>query len=79
VDLPPAEIELQVNAITQREISEERQHALGLIAENLCNDFRAILDGANREDDCREPIYRALVSIDDGGKFNFPRKAGLYS
>jgi hypothetical protein len=73
---PPAEIKPRINAVIQREVSEERKRSLSLIAENLCSDFSVIL-GANREDDCIEPIYCALVSMDSGAKFSFPRKAGF--
>ena len=73
----PEEIRPRVNAVIQRRISEERKCELSHIAGNLCKDFLHVLNGASREDDCVEPIHRALSSMDSSGKFNFPRKAGI--
>jgi hypothetical protein len=74
---PPEEIQSRINAIIQRKISEERKRQLSRFAENLCKDFIDIFNGASREDDCVEPIHRALSSMDGSRKFQFPRKAGI--
>jgi hypothetical protein len=74
----------RVDAVVQPDISEERKdmskerkRELYRIAEQLCKDFDGVLEGANREDDCVEPIRSALVSMDSDTKFDFPRKAGM--
>ena len=74
---PPEEIQSRINAIIQRKISEERKRQLSRFAENLCEDFIEVFNGASREDDCVEPIYRALSSMDSSREFQFPRKAGI--
>ena len=74
---PPAEVQPRINAVIHREVSAERKRELSSIAENLCNDFLNILDGPSREDDCIEPIHRALSSMDSGREFDFRRKAGM--
>ena len=74
----PDDIQTRINAVIHRRISEERKCELSRIAEDLCNDFIDVLNGASREDDCVEPIHRALSSMDSSNrKFNFPRKAGI--
>jgi hypothetical protein len=74
----PEDIQPRINAVIKRRISEKRKCELSRIAENLCNDFIDVLNGASREDDCVEPIHRALSSMDSSSrKFNFPRKAGI--
>jgi hypothetical protein len=74
---PPEEIQSRINAVIHRKISEERKRQLSRFAENLCKDFIDIFSGASREDDCVEPIHRALSSMDGSRKFQFPRKAGI--
>lgn len=74
---PPKEIRPRINAVIQREISEERKREISLVAEKLCDGFTDVLDGANREDDCVEPIHNALSSMDNSKSFSFPRKAGI--
>jgi hypothetical protein len=74
---PPEEIQSRINAIIQRKISAERKRQLSRFAENLYQDFIDIFNGASREDDCVEPIHRALSSMDSSRKFQFPRKAGI--
>ncbi|KAH0538859.1 hypothetical protein FGG08_004576 [Glutinoglossum americanum] len=73
----PEEIRSRVNAIIQHDISEERKRELSRIAENLCNAFIDIFEGQHREDDCVEPIYHALSSMDGGKNFIFVMKAGI--
>ena len=75
----PDEIRPQINAIVRRTISEERKGQLSRIAEDLCNEFINILEGASKEDDCVEPIHTALSAKDSSKKFRFPRKAGIMS
>ena len=73
----PKEIQPRINAVVQRTVSEERKRELSGIANNLCNEFLTVLEGASREDDCVEPIHHALSTMDSGKKFDFPRKAGI--
>jgi hypothetical protein len=72
----PEEIRPRVNAVVQRTVSQERKRELSRIANDLCNEFVNVLEGASREDDCVEPIHAALSAVDSGKKFSFPRKAG---
>ena len=73
----PAEIQTRVNAIIRQKVSDKRRRELSRVAEKLRVEFIVVLSGASREDDCVEPIHRALSSMDSGGKFTFPRKTGM--
>ena len=73
---PPMEIQPRINSVFQHVVTEERKRQLSRVAKSLCDDFVDVLDGPNREDDCVEPIHRALSSMDNDRKFSFPRKAG---
>lgn len=73
----PKEIRPRIDAIVQRTVSEERKRELYGIANNLCYNFIRVLETADREDDCVEPIHAALFAMDSGEKFGFPRKAGI--
>ena len=72
----PQDIQDRVNAVIQREISEERRLELAYIAGKLCEDFLIVFDGSTREDDCVQPILAALRSMEKGKKLHFLEKAG---
>ena len=72
------ETEIQVNAILQRIIPEERKTELQNIAQQFQNSFIDTLDRASREDDCVEPIIHAITLMGYQESLVFGRKAGTY-
>lgn len=75
----PEETRAQINAVIQREVASERKEKLSLIAQQLSDSFIEVLSTAAGEDDCIEPFYNALSSMDHGGNLTFVRKAGIVS
>lgn len=75
----PADVQSRIDAVTLRKISQKRRGELSCIAKALFNDFRDVLNGASREDDCVEPIHRALAGMNHCNRFQFVRKAGIAS
>ncbi|KAA6406610.1 MAG: hypothetical protein FRX48_09542 [Lasallia pustulata] len=71
---PPKDIQVRIDAVIERETSEERKLEVTAIAQQLCADFVPVLNGAGKEDDSVEPIYRALSVLDKNQKCEFPRK-----
>lgn len=74
---PPKEVQPQIDDVIEREISGERKNQLSHITEILSSDFNDVLIRPSREDDCIEPIYRALHFMDSERKLEFPRKTGI--
>lgn len=75
----PEHVQSRVDAVIHPEISEDRKSILFSIADDLCDAFPDILEVASREDDCVEPISRALEIMNSklfGKVFAFRRKAG---
>lgn len=76
----PDHVQSRIDSIIQPETSEERKIVLFSIIESLCHAFPNVLEGANREDDSVELIYRALESMSSelfSKVFAFSRKAGI--
>lgn len=73
----PEEIKPEVDAVIQRKVTNEREAELIWIAKRLCTEFIDVLGGSSREDDCVEPIHKALSAMDKDGNFGFPRKTGM--
>lgn len=75
----PEETRAQIDAVIQREVASERKEKLSSIAQQLSDSFIEVLSTAAGEDDCIEPFYDALSSMDRSGSLTFPRKAGIVS
>lgn len=75
----PEEICAQLDAIIQHEITPERKKTLSSIAQKLSNSFVKVITQASGEDDCIEPFYLALSSMDHSESLAFQRKAGIIS
>ena len=73
----PDEIRAQIDAILQREVSSERKEKLSCITQQLNESFVQVITQAAGEDDCIEPFYDALSSMDYSESLTFPRKAGI--
>ena len=73
----PDEIRAQIDAVIQREISSERKKRLSCITQQLNDTFVRVITQAAGEDDCIEPFYNALFSMDHSESLTFPRKAGI--
>ena len=76
-ELPPANIQAQMDFIFERKISEKREREISGIAKKISQSFVNNLRGAHREDDLVELIYEALRMIQEDETFDFPRKAGI--
>lgn len=75
----PEEIRVQMDAIIQREVTPERKETLSCIAQQLSDSFGHLIIQASGEDDCIEPFYHALHSMDHSKSLAFQRKAGIVS
>lgn len=75
----PEEIRVQIDAITQREVTPERKETLSCTAQQLSDSFVQVITQASGEDDCIEPFYHALHSMDHSESLAFQRKAGIVS
>lgn len=75
----PEDICAQLDAIIQQEITPEMKKTLSSIAQKLCNSFVQVITQASGEDDCIEPFYLALYSMDHSESLAFQRKAGNVS
>ena len=73
----PEEIRVQMDAIIQREVTPERKETLSCIAQQLSDSFGHLIIQASGEDDCIEPFYHALHSMDHSESLAFQRKAGI--
>ncbi|KAL8769854.1 MAG: hypothetical protein Q9209_004292 [Squamulea sp. 1 TL-2023] len=71
----PEKIRTQIDAVLQCEVSSERKEKLSSITKQLNDDFDRVVDQAVGEDDCIEPFYNALSSMDHSESLSFPRKA----
>ncbi|KAL8791219.1 MAG: hypothetical protein Q9213_000176 [Squamulea squamosa] len=71
----PDEIRAQIDAVLQCEVPSERKEKLSSITQQLNDDFVRVVAGAAGEDDCVEPLYNALASMDHSESLMFPRKA----
>ena len=76
-ELPPPEIQVQMNAIFNREIPEERRRAISDIAKETSQNFIINLRAAHREDDLVELIYDALRMMHKDDTLQFARKEGI--
>ena len=75
----PKEICAQIDAIIQRKVIPEREETLSCIAQQLRDRFVKVITQASGEDDCIEPFYHALSSMDHSESLAFQRKAGIVS
>lgn len=75
----PEEIRAQIDAIILQEVSSERKETLSCIAHQLSDSFVQVITQASGEDDCIEPFYHALSSMDHSESLAFQRKAGIVS
>ena len=73
----PEKTRAQIDAIVKHEVTSERKVKLSLIAQQLSDSFMEVLSTAAGEDDCIEPFYLALSSMDHSESFTLPRKAGI--
>ncbi len=73
----PDEIRAQIDAVIQREVSSERKEKLSSITQQLNDSFIRVVTFALGEDDCIEPLYHALSSMDHSESLTFARKAGM--
>ena len=74
---PPKDIQDRIDAVVERETSEERKFEVTTIAQQLCADFVPVLKGARREDDSVGPIHSALSVLDKNQQCEFPMKMGI--
>ena len=75
----PEEICAQIDAIIHHEVTPERKEMLSCIAQQLSDRFVQVITQASGEDDCIEPFYHALSSMDHSESVAFQRKAGIVS
>ncbi|MCJ1344521.1 hypothetical protein MMC31_002724 [Peltigera leucophlebia] len=71
----PEEICTQIDAIIHHEVTPERKETLSCIAQQLSDRFVQVITQASGEDDCIEPFYHALSSMDHNKSLAFQRKA----
>ena len=76
-ELPPADIQAQMDVIFAPEIPETRKREISGIAKTTSQNFIDILRGAHREDDLIDLIHQALFLMDKDRTFGFVRKAGI--
>ena len=71
----PEKVRAQINAVIQREVSSERKAKLSVITQQLHKRFIQVVTVPVGEDDCVEPFYEAISSMEPSGRITFPRKA----
>lgn len=71
----PKEIRAQIDAIIQRKVTQKRKEKLSCIAQQLRDSFVQVITQASGEDDCIEPFYHALSSMNYNDNLAFQRKA----
>ncbi|KAI4118132.1 MAG: hypothetical protein LQ345_001750 [Seirophora villosa] len=73
---PPRILQPQLNAIFHREVTKEIRSKITDTAEETSRDFARLLEGAHREDDLVELVYKALFAIYREDSLSHLRKAG---
>ena len=73
----PEAIKPEIDNVLGLEISDKWRGELQCIAKHLCDGCVQVSSGDSHEDDCVEPIKRALLSMDSSKNFDFPMKIGI--
>lgn len=73
------QIRTQIDTVIQHKVASNRKERLSFFAQQLSNSFIEIVSHAVGEDDCIEPFYDIISSLDHSESFAFPRKAGMVS